>query len=302
MKDIEEKDIEFGEKDIEFEEEDTEKESDDVGKEEQRITRSVSEELKKDVIGSYWMMMERNESFDDEISVYTVEVPRKEHGKNEVIAAKEKEVENLKKYGTFEEMEDEGKEKITSRWVVTKKTKQDGQKEDFKARLVARGFQEMGDPQSDSPTALRESAKLFYSIAANENFNLRSIDIKAAFLQSNELDRDVILEPPADIKKEGIVWRLVKPLYGLKDASRKFWLRMKEIFSKEGFKSVKGDKAFYFKYKGKKLIGMILTHVVDFGMAGEDKFLDEMEEKIGGVLNVSKVEKNKFRFTGIYIE
>ena len=128
-------------------------------------------------------------------------------------------------------MKDEGQERITSRWVITKKTKQDGQKEDYKGRLVARGFQEnINPPQSDSPTALRESNKVFYAMAANEGFNLRSMDIKAAFLQANELERDVYIEPPSDVKKEGVLWKLVKPLYGLKDASRKFWLRMKKIF------------------------------------------------------------------------
>ena len=52
---------------------------------------------------------------------------------------------------------------------------------------------------------------------------------------------------PSDIKKEGIVWRLVKPIYGLNDASGIFWLRMKEIFKKEGLISVRGDEAFYFQ-------------------------------------------------------
>ena len=92
----------------------------------------------------------------------------------EVVEAKKKDIENLERYGTFEEVKDEGQERITSRWVITKKTKQDGQKEDYKGRLVARGFQEnINPPQADSPTAL----------ATNEGFNLRSMDIKAAFLR-----------------------------------------------------------------------------------------------------------------------
>ena len=187
--------------------------------------------------------------------------------------------------------------------MITNKTKQDGQKEDYKGRLVARGFQEnINPPQSDSPIALRESNKVFYAMATNEGFNLRSMDIKAAFLQANELDRDVYIEPPSDVKKEGVLWKLVKPLYGLKDASRKFWLRMKKIFEDEGLKTVKGDEAFYYKFDGKKLEGMVLTHADDFSMAGTDGFLDELEKKIRKELNVSKVEKNKYRFTGIDIE
>ena len=79
-----------------------------------------------------------------------------------MIEAKQKEIENLEKYGVFEEVEDIGQEKVGSRWVITKKEKADGQKTNFKGRLVAKGFQETEAPQSDSPTMLRESMKIFF--------------------------------------------------------------------------------------------------------------------------------------------
>ena len=87
-------------------------------------------------------------------------------------------------YDVFEEVEDNGQERIGSRWVITKKEKSDSQKTDFKARLVVSGFQEKESPQSDSPTMLRESMKIFFSVAVNEIFVLRSIDIRAAFLKA----------------------------------------------------------------------------------------------------------------------
>ena len=67
-------------------------------------------------------------------------------------------------------------------------------------------------------------------MAANEDFELRKIDIRAAFLQAKQLDRDVFLRPPKDIRKEGMIWKLKKLLYGLNDASRQFWLREKIFF------------------------------------------------------------------------
>ena len=42
--------------------------------------------------------------------------------------------------------------------------------------------------------------------------------------------------PPLDIRKQGVIWRLKKPLYGLDDTSFKFWLRMKEVLKKIGLK------------------------------------------------------------------
>merc|ERR1712105_528889 len=114
-------------------------------------------------------------------------------------------------------------------------------------RLVVRGFPEIVNPQSYSPTALRESSKLFYAIADNEGFCLRSMDISATFLQANKLDRDVFVEPPSDVKKQGIILKLLKPLYGLKDAINMFWLRMKQILKEQGLMTTKGDKTFYSK-------------------------------------------------------
>ena len=104
------------------------------------------------------------------------------------------------------------------------------------------------------------------------------------------------------MKKEGIVWKLVKPLYGLKDASRKFWLKVREIFKKEELKIVKGDEAFYFTHRDNELVGMIMTHVDDFVIAGKEDYLEKIGGKIRTNLMVSKVEKDKFHFTGIDIE
>ena len=76
-------------------------------------------------------------------------------------------------------------------------------------------------PQSNRPTAFKVSFKLLIAVAANADFKWASVHIRAAFLQSYVLDCDVFVQPPEDIRKQGIVWRLKKPLYGLDNASRK---------------------------------------------------------------------------------
>merc|ERR1712115_634178 len=105
------------------------------------MTDATRKERRRDEISTFWMLVENSECFND-ISIYTVDVPVRKHKLPEVIDAKQKEIENLEKYGVFEEVEDEGQETVDSRWVIARKEKADRQKQKVKGRLVAIGFQE----------------------------------------------------------------------------------------------------------------------------------------------------------------
>ena len=89
--------------------------------------------------------------------------------------------------------------------MTTRKEKADGQKKNVNERLVAKGFQEKEAPKTDSPTMLRESMKMLFSVTANEDFEWGKIDIRAAFLQAKQLNREVFLEPPKYLNREGYI-------------------------------------------------------------------------------------------------
>ena len=103
------------------------------------MAEARKKEMEQETFSTYWMQIENSECFDEYV-IYTVEVPVKEHKKPEVIEAKQREIENLEKYGVFEEVMDEGQDTVDSRWVITRKEKSDGQKQKVKGRLVAKGF------------------------------------------------------------------------------------------------------------------------------------------------------------------
>ena len=114
--------------------------------------------------------------------------------------------------------------------------------------MVAKGFQEKEKVQSDSPTVHKDSMKLFFAMAAIIGVEtISSLDITAAFLQAETLKRNVFVDPPKDVKEEGILWKLKKPLYGLNDAGRRFWIRVKKILMENNFQTVQGDDSFYMK-------------------------------------------------------
>merc|ERR1711895_242355 len=88
--------------------------------------KEVRRDLMNDVIGAKYLQVEKSIYFMD-YEIFTVEVPVREHGKQEIVEAKENEIQNLKTYETFEEIKDEGQETIGSRWIITEKQKHDGQ-------------------------------------------------------------------------------------------------------------------------------------------------------------------------------
>ena len=67
---------------------------------------------------------------------------------------------------------------------------------------MARGFQKIENPQLNSLPVAKESLKWFMSVAAHNGFELAFVDIKAAFLQSKTLDREVLVKPSEDQRKE----------------------------------------------------------------------------------------------------
>ena len=84
---------------------------------------------------------------------------------------------------------------------------------------------------------------------------------------------------------------------------RKFWLRVKELFQEFGLRKLDGDEAVYYKIDEKgDLEGMVSTHVDDFDLAGKKSFVDKVTGEISKALDVSTVESDCFRFTGIDVK
>ena len=125
-----------------------------------------------------WYLRHKELIHDDASSndVFVMDIPEKYHDHEDIIDAKNKEFEKWDTYGAFEEVELCCQHIQGSRWDVVSK---DGVP---KARFVVKGFHEKDSPRSDSSTASKESLKVFSTIAANENFKLKSLDVTSAFL------------------------------------------------------------------------------------------------------------------------
>ena len=79
------------------------------------------------------------------------------------------------------------------------------QKRVVKARLVARGYKEKNEIQTDSPTAAKGTIRIFFAISGIKGWKCMTTDIKATILQGRNIECDVYMKP---IKRLDII-----PLY-----------------------------------------------------------------------------------------
>ena len=108
--------------------------------------------------------------------IYYTEIKENQTNFEECQEAKDKELKNMDDFKVYEEVKDTGQYAMDTRYVLTEKA--DGS---IKARLVVKGFQEQTLEQSDSPTASRDTLKVFCSIAANEKWEIEGSDVRSAF-------------------------------------------------------------------------------------------------------------------------
>ena len=100
------------------------------------------------------------------------------------------EINNLHKYGAFDEVEDHGQERTASRWVITQNNNHGDMKTKIKACLVVKGLQEEEEPKSNPQAPSKEALNLITAIAANEEFSIRTLDINNAFRQDKSIERE----------------------------------------------------------------------------------------------------------------
>ena len=231
--------------------------------------------------------------------VLTKAQARKRPGMEE---AMEKEIKKFESFGAFRRVKDEGQPAIKTRWVFSETD--DSKGDTLKSRLCMRGDTEenIETIRADSPTAQKDSLKLGLAIAANENFNLLSGDIKSAFLQGKSLQRLVYVVPPPEANEEGKLWLLEKGAYGLIDGSRLFYLELKKSLETLGMKALSSDSAFFTLHKDGKLIGFVGIHVDDLLMCGNSLFESLVAGNLMKHFKFSKLEKRKFTYLGCEIE
>jgi len=106
------------------------------------------------------------------------------------------------------------------------------------------------------PVSKKDSFIIIMALVAHYDLELHQMDVKTAFL-NGDLEKDVYIDQPVGFIKEGkehMVCKLKKSIYGLKQASRQWYLKFNNTITSFGFKENIVDQCIYLKVSGSKFI------------------------------------------------
>ena len=252
---------------------------------------------------SKFRALKKIQNQDDQVEeVFVVQIPRYLHNEPKCVKAKEKELANWDEFAVYEEVADVGQKTLGTNWMLVEKVI-DGELA-VKARLCVRGDQEESIFRTDSPTVHKNSINIFFMLAATNGWRIQTSDVKCAFLQGEDIDREVFVKPPKERRIKGVIWKMLKRAYGLTDASSFFYLELLSTLNDLRCIQSKFDPAVYLYYGNNgSLDGIILSHVDDLlHGSGSCEFYKNVMEPLKKKFQFGLEEKSEFRYVGMHVK
>jgi hypothetical protein len=167
-----------------------------------------------------------------------------------------------------------GAEIVGCKWVYKMKCDSKENIERFKARLVAKYFTQREDidyTEIFSPVSCKYSLRIIMMLVAHYNLELYQMDVKTIVLIGDLLENVYMAQPKGFTmkEKEHMGCHVRKFIYGLKQASRQWYLKFDETIRSFCFKENEEDNCIYVKFRSEKFIFLIL-YVDDILLASSD--------------------------------
>ena len=198
---------------------------------------------------------------------------------------------------------------IESKWVYKLKYNADGEIARYKARLVAKGYTQVNGldyNETYAPVTRLETIRLLFGLAVEKDWEIHQIDVKTAYLHG-DLDEEIYMEPPEGLDiPDGMVLQLDKAIYGLRQAGRQWYLKLKSALVKMGFKQIVNDPHTFTIHRQEGDSGPTQTLVVpiyvdDLLPVGDKYLADCFEVEIAKYFDVTILGDASY-FLGIRVQ
>nr|GEU37784.1 ribonuclease H-like domain-containing protein [Tanacetum cinerariifolium] len=151
---------------------------------------------------------------------------------------------------------------IGGKWVYKIKYKSSGDIDRYKARYVAKGFNQKEGIDFDetfSPVVKIVTVRCVVNPAVQNNWSICQLDVNNAFLYG-DLDETVYMTLPEGYFNPGDnrVCRLKKSLYGLKQAPIQWNAKLTQTLVEHGFNQSKSDYSLFTKSLNGNFIGLLV--------------------------------------------
>jgi hypothetical protein len=181
-----------------------------------------------------------------------------------------------------------GREAIGCKWVFDRKKDEKGNIVKYKARLVAQGFsQKPGVDYMDSgtfaPVMRFETLRTMLALATINRWDVRQMDVKGAYL-NGWLKEEIYMKQPAGYDDgSGRVCRLIKTLYGLKQAGNEWNNEFDGTMKDLAYTNTRSDYCCYIRRQGENF-AIVLVWVDDLVVftnspAESDRVEHELKQK-----------------------
>ncbi|CAL8990174.1 unnamed protein product [Prunus brigantina] len=109
------------------------------------------------------------------------------------------------------------------------------------------------------------------ALVAHFDLHLHQMDVKTTFLNRNLVEEIYMKQPDGFVLKgrENLVCKLQKSIYGLKQASRQWYLKFGEVIKSQSFIDNPVDECIYMRFNGKDFI-ILLLYVDDILLASSN--------------------------------
>ena len=198
-----------------------------------------------------------------------------------------------------------GRKTVGSKWVYKIKTGADGSVQRYKARLVAQGFTQKYGTDFDEtfcPVVRQGSLRLLIALSVQNGLTLHQVDVTTAFLNGT-LEEEVYMHQPEGFvyqRKEELVCKLKKSIYGLKQSPR-CWNTTLDTYLKElGFTQTASDPCIYYRKTGGDML-YIGVYVDDIILGAKtEKQLQEIKDELSKEFEIKDLGKLKY-FLGMKV-